>query len=136
MRRQSGIELTGYLDDVRPAVRGAAACVAPLRQGGGTRLKILEAMALGTPVVATSRGIEGIAATDGENVLIADAPADFAAATRRLMEDPSLRARIGAAGRRLTESRYGWDALGGELETLLQSLAGTDNTPSCQSDKI
>ena len=134
-RQSEGIELTGYLDDVRPAVRGAAACVVPLRQGGGTRLKILEAMALGTPVVATTRGIEGIAATDGENVLIADAPADFAAATRRLMDDPSLRARIGAAGRRLAESRYGWDALGGELETLLRSLAGTENTPSCQSDK-
>ena len=126
LRDRQGIELTGYLKDVRPAVRGAAACVAPLRQGGGTRLKILEAMALGTPVVATPRGIEGIAATDGEDVLLADTPAAFAAATWRLMADPALRARVGAAGRRLAESRYGWDALGDSLESLLQSLIKTD----------
>ena len=135
LRRQSGVELTGYLDDVRPAVRGAAVCVAPLRQGQGTRLKILEAMALGTPVVATARGAEGIAATPGQEILVADEPAEFAAATLRLMSDRTLRARIGAAGRRLVERRYGWGALGAQLESALASLIGMENQPSCQSDK-
>jgi glycosyltransferase involved in cell wall biosynthesis len=67
-----GIELTGYLEDVRPAVAGSWLAVAPLKSGGGTRLKILEAMALGTPVVATSKGAEGLAARHGEEILIAD----------------------------------------------------------------
>lgn len=133
LRHQAGIELTGYLDDVRPAVRGAAVCVAPLRQGGGTRLKILEAMALGTPVVATTRGAEGIAAEDGRTILIADTAAEFAAAALRLMGDAALRAQIGAAARRLVESQYGWGAIGAGLEASLMSLTGTGNKPLCLS---
>ncbi|MBV9848271.1 MAG: glycosyltransferase [Armatimonadetes bacterium] len=135
LRRHPGIELTGYLDDVRPAVRGAAACAAPLRQGGGTRLKILEAMALGTPVVTTSRGAEGIAARDGQEIFIADAPADFAAAVLRLMADRALRARAGAAGRRLVEDRYGWDAVGVQMATLLENFTRVENNSLCLSDK-
>ena len=72
LRHAPGVTLTGFLDDVRPAVRGAAVCVVPLRQGGGTRLKILEAMALGVPVVSTARGAEGLGAEDGRDILIAD----------------------------------------------------------------
>ena len=123
LRTMPGVTLTGFLPDVRPAVRSALACVVPLRQGGGTRLKILEAMALGVPVVATRRGAEGLAATPDEEILIADAPADFAAAVLRLRHDPELRGRLGAAGRRLVESRYGWDALGAQLHASLQMLA-------------
>lgn len=65
-----GVTLTGFVDDVRPLIAGAGAAVVPIRQGGGTRLKILEAMAVGTPVVATSKGAEGLDVTDGENILL------------------------------------------------------------------
>ncbi len=122
LRRAPGVTLTGYLDDVRPAVRGAAVCVAPLRQGGGTRLKVLEAMALGTPVVATTRGAEGIDAAPGEHLLVADTPAAFADACLRVMADPLLRASLSRNGRRLTEARYGWHAIAAHLSELLEAL--------------
>ena len=86
-------------------------------------------------MVATSRGAEGIAARDGQEILIADTPDQFAAATLRLMADPVLRARVGAAGRRLVESRYGWEALGAQLETALLSLIGTGTQSLCLSDQ-
>jgi glycosyltransferase involved in cell wall biosynthesis len=117
-----GATLTGYLDDVRPAVAQSWACVVPLRVGGGTRLKILEAMALGTPVVSTSKGAEGLEATRGEDILIADTPAEFADAVLRLLSDGALRARLAANGRRLVESRYGWKVIGEKLDHLLRKV--------------
>ncbi len=114
--------LTGYLDDVRPAVAQSWACVVPLRVGGGTRLKILEAMALGTPVVSTSKGAEGLEVTHGEDILIADTPAEFADAVLRLLDDKALRARLAANGRRLVESRYGWKVIGEKLDQLLRRV--------------
>jgi glycosyltransferase involved in cell wall biosynthesis len=117
-----GATLTGYLDDVRPAVAQSWACVVPLRVGGGTRLKILEAMALGTPVVSTSKGAEGLEVTHGEDILIADTPAEFADAVLRLLDDRALRARLAANGRRLVESRYGWKVIGEKLDQLLRRV--------------
>jgi sugar transferase (PEP-CTERM/EpsH1 system associated) len=114
--------LTGYLDDVRPAVAQSWACVVPLRVGGGTRLKILEAMALGTPVVSSSKGAEGLEATRDEDILIADTPAEFADAVLRLLSDGALRARLAVNGRRLVESRYGWRVIGGRLDQLLRRV--------------
>jgi glycosyltransferase involved in cell wall biosynthesis len=114
--------LTGYLDDVRPAVAQSWACVVPLRVGGGTRLKILEAMALGTPVVSTSKGAEGLEATRGEDILIADTPAEFADAVLRLLDDRALRARLAVNGRRLVESQYGWGDIGEKLDQLLREV--------------
>ncbi len=119
----NGVELTGYLDDVRPAIAQSWACVVPLRVGGGTRLKILEAMALGTPVVATSKGAEGLRVTDGENILIADEPADFTQAVMRLLGDAALRAKLAANGRRLVAERYSWETIGARLEQLLDRVA-------------
>jgi glycosyltransferase involved in cell wall biosynthesis len=117
-----GLVLTGYLDDVRPTVARSWACVVPLRVGGGTRLKVLEAMALGTPVVSTSKGAEGLEVTSGEDILIADEPADFADATLRLLDDPALRAELAANGRRLVRGRYGWDQIGEELNRFLHQV--------------
>jgi len=114
-----GAELTGYLDDIRPAVAQSWICVAPLRVGGGTRLKILEAMALGTPVVSTSKGAEGLKVTHEENILIADDPGDFAQAIVRLLENENLRARLSASGRRLVEGQYSWEMCARQLEQLL-----------------
>jgi glycosyltransferase involved in cell wall biosynthesis len=122
LHRTPGVTLTGFLDDVRPTVRGAAACVVPIRQGGGTRLKILEAMALGVPVVSTTRGAEGLGTTEGVNILIADEPVAFAAATLRLMDDQTLRMTLGAEGRKLVESRYGWESLVAPLDGAIESL--------------
>jgi len=114
-----GVILTGYLDDVRPTVAQSWACVAPLRVGGGTRLKILEAMALGTPVVATSKGAEGLEVTPGKDILVADEPAEFADAVARLLGDASLREELAANGRRLVRERYGWGGIAERLEQLM-----------------
>jgi glycosyltransferase involved in cell wall biosynthesis len=116
------LELTGYLGDVRPSVASASAAVVPLRQGAGSRLKILEAMALGTPVVATSKGIEGIEAQHGKHALVADDPAQFAQHVVRLMGGPSLRARLAQNARRLVEERYGWDEIGARLNAFCEQL--------------
>jgi len=117
-----GVIFTGYLDDVRPAVARSWACVAPLRIGGGTRLKILEALALGTPVVATSKGAEGLDVTSGEDILIADDPASFANATLLLLGDRALRAKLAANGQRLVREQYGWDRIVQKLDRFLQQV--------------
>lgn len=116
------VELTGYLDDIRPAVAQSWISVVPLRIGGGTRLKILEAMALGTPVVSTSKGAEGLAVTAGEHLLIADEAVDFADTVLHLLSDPSLRAALASNGRRLVEDRYTWKASAEKLERLLTQV--------------
>ena len=107
-----GIDLTGYVDDVRPLLDDAAVHVVPLRVGGGTRLKILNSWAMGKPVVSTSVGAEGLDAVDGTNILIADQPADFAAAVMRVLEDGSLSQRLGHAGRNTVERLYSWNVIG------------------------
>ncbi|MBI5302404.1 MAG: glycosyltransferase [Chloroflexi bacterium] len=116
-----GITLTGYLDDIRPAVGQAWACVAPLRTGGGTRLKILEAMALGTPVVTTAKGAEGLDVMHGENILIADTPAEFAAQTLALLRDANLRARLARNARQLVETHYSWERCGKQFEEFVRA---------------
>jgi glycosyltransferase involved in cell wall biosynthesis len=125
-----GVIFTGYLDDIRPAVAQSWACVVPLKVGGGTRLKILEAMALGTPVVATSKGAEGLDVTSSEDILIADEPAKFAEALLRLLSDEVLRAKLAANGRQLVRERYSWETCAYQLEKLLHRVvnqrAGTE----------
>jgi polysaccharide biosynthesis protein PslH len=125
------VSLTGYLEDVRPTVAGSWACVVPLRTGGGTRLKILEAMALGTPVVATSKGAEGLEVTPDHDILIADGAAEFAAHTARLLGDPGLRLRLAENGRRLVEERYGWDAIGRRFNHVVESVAEARRRRPC-----
>jgi glycosyltransferase involved in cell wall biosynthesis len=99
---------TGYVDDVRQHVGGAAVFVIPLRVGGGTRIKAFEAMAMGTPVVSTSVGIEGLPVADGEHFFAADDPGVFADKVIALLRDTELRLRISQAARKLVESRYGY----------------------------
>src|SRR5439155_1395282 len=90
-RARYGVELTGYVEDVRPYVRAAACYIVPLRVGGGTRLKILDAWAMGKAVVSTSIGCEGLVAEDGRNILIRDDPDGFAQAVRAVLQDERLR---------------------------------------------
>jgi glycosyltransferase involved in cell wall biosynthesis len=119
----AGVHYTGYVDDVRPVVAQSWASIVPLRKGGGTRLKILESMALGTPVVSTSKGAEGLDVVDGENILLADEPREFAAKLTRLLQSPELRQRLSAAGRNLVASRYDWCVTGRRLCALVDGLA-------------
>lgn len=114
-RDRHGVELTGYVDDVRPHFACAAAVVAPLQAGGGTRLKILDAWAMGKAVVSTRVGAEGLAARDGENILLRDAASGFALAIAEIVSDRSLRERLGRAARRTVESTYAWEVIGGPM---------------------
>ncbi len=102
--RAARVEFTGFVDDVRPHMRGAAASVIPLLVGSGTRVKAYEAMAQGCPIVSTTVGMEGLPAEPGRHFLVADQPADFARALVRLLRDPALGARLAADARRFVEA--------------------------------
>jgi glycosyltransferase involved in cell wall biosynthesis len=121
-RWRAGVILVGPVPSVRPWLESAAVVVAPLRIGGGTRLKVLEAMAMARPVVATTIGAEGIDAVSGRDLLIADDPVGLARATLRVLEDRRLGEHIGLAGRRLVERRYDWDVIAGQLDRFLRAV--------------
>lgn len=108
----SQVTFTGYVDDIRLLIAGSSVCVVPLRQGAGTRLKILEAMALGTPVVSTTKGAEGLEVEAGTHLLLADGPAEFAAQTVRLLRDPLLCQRLTTQALQLVQEKYAWADIG------------------------
>jgi glycosyltransferase involved in cell wall biosynthesis len=114
-----GIEVTGRVDDVRPHMAKGAVYIVPLRIGGGTRLKIFEAMAMGKAVVSTTIGAEGLPVRDGEHVRIVDDPRAFADAVLRLFQNNVERQRLGQHARQLVVDRYDWSAAAGELEEAL-----------------
>ena len=116
------VEFTGAVRDVRPYVARAAVVVAPLRAGSGTRLKILEALAMAKPVVTTTIGCEGLGVADGEHVLVADDPKIFAETTARLMSDPKLACELGRNGRVLAEQDYSWGVIAPRLEQFHSQL--------------
>lgn len=122
LKPESGIDTLGRVEDVRPEILRGSVFVVPTRIGSGIRLKILEAMAMGRPVVSTSIGCEGIEAVDGECLVIADAPASFAAAVVRLLRNPEDRERLVEAATRLIASRYTWAALGDQLSELYETV--------------
>lgn len=113
------IEVTGAVPDMAPYYAGSTVTIAPLRSGSGTRLKVLDALAAGRPMVTTSIGCEGIEVTHDEDVLIADAPEDFADAVSLLIDSPADRARLAAAGRELVVEKYDWSSLGAHFADLL-----------------
>jgi glycosyltransferase involved in cell wall biosynthesis len=119
----AGIHVTGRVDDVRPYVRDASVYVVPLRIGGGTRLKIFEAMAMGKAVVSTTVGAEGLPIVSGEHLVTADDPHTFARAVVRLMRDADRRERLGSAARALVLARYDWSAVAGSLDDALTRFA-------------
>jgi len=122
LAEDAGIEVTGRVDDVRPHIAAGSVYVVPLRIGGGTRLKIFEAMAMAKAVVSTTVGAEGLPVTTGENVVIADEPAAFARAVVNLIRDPEQRRRLELEARRLVVERYDWSAVAGDFEEALGRL--------------
>ena len=122
--RCPGVELVGEVADVRPFLTRAAVVAVPLRIGGGSRIKILEALAMGKAVVSTSIGAEGLAVTDGMHLLLADAPSDFAARTVELLKSSEERLRLGENGRKLVVERYSWDQMARALEWAWEELCG------------
>jgi sugar transferase (PEP-CTERM/EpsH1 system associated) len=123
LAEDAGVRVTGRVEDVRPYMKEAAVYIVPLRIGGGTRLKIFEAMAMGKAVVSTTVGAEGLPVTNGEHVMIADEPDGFARAVVHLMRDVERRRQIEAAARALVVERYDWSAVAGELEDALIRFA-------------
>ncbi len=133
-----GITITGTVPDVRPLIRAAAVYIVPLRIGGGSRLKILEALAMGKAVVTTTIGAEGLRVRDGHEVVLADTPEAFAAAVQRLLDDRSARQNLGAAGRSLIEAHYRWESLGAQLERILCDVVGEEvlDTPAPSPSRL
>jgi glycosyltransferase involved in cell wall biosynthesis len=125
------VELTGFVPDLRPHLAAAAAVVVPLRLGGGTRLKIVEAMAMGKAIVSTTLGAEGIEAVPGQDLLVEDQPSAFADAVNRLLSDPELAARMGQSGRTLAVERYSWNGAARALESFYRGVleAAQRDTP-------
>lgn len=122
--RRPGVVVTGHVPDVRPYLRDASVVTVPVRMGGGTRLKLVEALSLGKAVASTTLGCEGIAVRDGEHLLIGDDAETFAARIVELFGDDQLRTRLGTAGRRLMESRYSWDFAGARMNELYWKAVG------------
>jgi glycosyltransferase involved in cell wall biosynthesis len=116
------VELTGFVEDLRPHLAAAEVVVVPLRLGGGTRLKIVEAMAMGKAIVSTALGAEGIEAVPGRDILIEDEPAAFADTVNRLLSQPGLATRIGQSARQLAVERYGWGGAARTLESFYRQI--------------
>ncbi|HEX4807928.1 MAG TPA: glycosyltransferase [Bryobacteraceae bacterium] len=118
-RRDPNIIVTGTVPDVRPYLWGSTVCVVPLRVGGGTRLKIFEAMAAKLPVVSTSIGAEGLPVEDGAHILIADSAELFAQRCLELLNDAEKREELAGRAWQLVSSRFSWEAIAREFETIL-----------------
>ena len=119
----NNVTLTGFVDDIRSWIASSCISLAPIFMGGGTRLKILEAMALRTPVVATSKGAEGLDVEHGQHLLLADTPQEFAQAVISLLRDPDLYQQIADNGYQLIAEKYDWPSVTPHFLTLVERTA-------------
>lgn len=117
----ASIMFTGFVDDPVPCIQRAAVFVAPILSGGGTKLKVLEAMAVGKAIVSTSIGVEGIEGEDREHFMVADSSEAFSSHVIAVMNDPVLRERLGANARKRSREKYDWEAICESLSNLYQS---------------
>jgi polysaccharide biosynthesis protein PslH len=119
---QNGVIVTGAVEDTRPFIAESAVYVAPLRMGGGTRFKLLEAMALTRPIVSTTIGAEGFAVRSGQELLLADTPENFADAVVQLLNDSARAAAIGQAGLAFAQAHYDWSAIIPKVERVYEKV--------------
>jgi sugar transferase (PEP-CTERM/EpsH1 system associated) len=117
---QPGVTLTGYVDDVRPYIAAASVYVVPLLTGGGTRLKVLEAMAMGKAIVSTTLGCEGIPVIPGREVVLANSPAEVVAQVLALLQNPRRREELGRAARAFVEQHFNWRMVTAPLEQVYE----------------
>ena len=116
------VQVTGFVDDIRPFLWKAGICVFPLRKGGGFRNKIAEAMAMGKPVITTTTGAEGLEAVPGKHFLIADRPKEFAGSIIELLKDQQLMDNLGDSARKFVVENYSWENVAGQFESLYRTL--------------
>jgi polysaccharide biosynthesis protein PslH len=126
-RRDSSIIVTGRVEDVRPYMERAAAYVVPLRIGGGTRLKIYEAMAIEKPIVSTTVGAEGLPVRDNEELLLADDPEAFADAVVRVLSDQKFASELSARAARLVREKFGWANVASNFALICERVASQNN---------
>ena len=124
-RSDPSVVVTGFVDDIRPYVAKSAVYVVPIRVGGGTRLKVLDALAQGKAIVSTSVGCEGIEVTDGKDIRIEDTVEGFVRSTIELLNDDNSRRSLGRAARELAESRYSWEGIGKVLNEVYEDVVAT-----------
>lgn len=135
-----GLEMVGEVPDIRPHVHNASIFVVPLRIGGGTRIKIFEAMAMGRVVVSTNVGAEGLPVRHNENIILADKPEDFARQVVELMRNPVRRMQINRAARALVEENYSWHSVARVFDTVFQRVVTdrpqtNDTKPSAEDQR-
>jgi polysaccharide biosynthesis protein PslH len=121
------VTLTGFVEDIMPLVARSWCSIAPLRVGGGTRLKILEAMALKTPVIATSKGAEGLDLENGEHLLIADTPEGFADCVIKIFQNKNLRDELAGNAYEVVKGRYDWTRVMPNFLQLVDKIAQANN---------
>ena len=131
LANEAGIVVTGTVEDVRPYYRKAALVVVPLRVGSGTRLKVLEAMAAGVPVISTRLGAEGLAVTHGKDILIAETPAEMADAAASLQPSNQRWNELAANGLRLVQTQYEWSVVGKKLVDIHAGLLARQTRREC-----
>src|SRR6266850_1055577 len=131
-----GVRVTGTVTDIRPYMAKAGVYVVPLLVGGGTRLKIFEAMAMGRAVVSTSIGAEGLHVVPGENILLADTAEDFARQVVALLRCQARREDLGRLARQLVERNYSWNSVGSDLSKTLTSLVSGFPPPDKPSTRL
>lgn len=118
--RDPSISITGYVEDPLPYLQRACVFIAPILSGSGTKLKILEAMAAGKAIVATSIGVEGIEGEDREHFMVADDPETFSKRVVSLLNDPALRERLGSNARKRAKEKYNWEAICKKMSDVYQ----------------
>jgi sugar transferase (PEP-CTERM/EpsH1 system associated) len=131
LAKDPAITVTGTIDDIRPYLRSATIAVAPIQYGAGIQNKVLEAMACGVPVISTSQAISALEAQPGQDLLVADQPAEFAATVLALLDDREQQRKLSAAGRRYVEQHHNWDYIAAQLEEIY--LAAIDEKQEIKS---
>jgi glycosyltransferase involved in cell wall biosynthesis len=124
------VELLPDVPDVRPHLAAATVVVAPVRFGTGMRGKVLEALAMGRPLVTTTLGAEGLGARGDDVLLVADDAPAFAAALARVLDDPARAARLAAGGRAHVAARFGWDAIADAHDAIYDAVPTTPRAPA------